>query len=113
MHSILGLLALVLCVIAGLTGLLTSAMIHFWNRDRPWSDRDQVYTVAKVHRYSSYLMVLLGNVVCSGGIITYFNKIGYGQYGLIGITSCVLFVFIVAFHECCLRRLRRQEYKLI
>ena len=76
-HSIAGLIALILTIFVGLTGLITACMMHFYKGDKPWAERDKVYNVARVHRYSSYAMLLLGNVVCSGGTWTYFKKIGF------------------------------------
>ena len=112
-HSILGLLAFIITVFVGLTGLMTSCMMSFYDGDKPWAERDKVYNVAKVHRYSSYLMLALGNGVCSGGIATYFSKIGYGIWGTFGVCSSVFFLLMVGIHECIMRRYNRKNFKLI
>lgn len=103
-HSILGTIALALSLFVGVTGIATSGMMHFYNGDKPWSERDKVYNVAKVHRYSSYIMLLVGNGVCSGGIATYFSKIGYGIWGTFGVASSIFFLLLVGLHELCLRK---------
>ena len=79
--------------------------MQWYTGDKPWAERDKVYRVAQVHRYSSYIMLLLGNGVCSGGIATYFSKIGYGIWGVFGVSSSAIFLFLVVLHEFCLTRL--------
>ena len=112
-HSILGLIALILTLFVGITGVITAGMMQFYKGDKPWAERDKVYNIAKVHRYSSYFMLLLGNGVCSGGIATYFSKIGYGIWGTFGVCTSIFFLLMVALHECILRRYNRKNFKLI
>jgi len=92
-------------------------MMHFYKGDKPWAEREKVYTIAKVHRFSSYLMLLLGNGVCSGGIATYFSKIGnkseFGYWGTFGLCSSVFFLLAVGLHEFFMRRYNRQNFKII
>ena len=66
-----------------------------------------------MHRYSSYLMLLLGNGVCSGGIATYFTKIGFGWYGTFGVCTSVTFLLMVGLHEFALRRHNKYNFNLI
>ena len=106
-HSILGLIALIFTLFVGITGFITAAMMQWYDGERAWSERDKVYKVAKVHRVSSYLMLLLGNGVCSGGIATYFSKIGYGVWGTFGVCSSIFFLLMVGLHECIMRRYNR------
>ena len=112
-HSILGLIALIITLFVGVTGLVTALMMQFYKGDKPWAERDKVYNVARVHRYSSYFMLLLGNGVCSGGVATYFSKIGYGVWGTFGVCTSIFFLLLVALHEFLLRRYNRKHYKLI
>ena len=109
-HSILGLIAMILTLFVGITGLITACMMQFYDGEKPWSERDKVYNIARVHRYSSYLMLLLGNAVCSGGVATYFSKIGYGIWGTFGICSSIFFLVMVGLHECLLRRYNRRNF---
>ena len=88
-------------------------MMQWYNGEKPWAERDKVYNVAKVHRYSSYFMLLLGNGVCSGGIATYFSKIGYGIWGTFGVSTSIFFLLMLALHEFFMRRYNRRNYKLI
>ena len=111
-HSLLGLLALVLTLFVGITGVITSAMMNFYNGDKPWRERDKVYNIAKVHRYSSYVMLIFGNGVCSGGIATYFSKIGYGIWGTFGLCSSLIFLALIAIHEFMMRRFNRKNFML-
>ena len=112
-HSILGLFALILTLFVGITGALTSAMMQWYKGDKPWAERDKVYNIAKVHRYSSYFMLLFGNGVSSGGIATYFSKIGYGFWGNFAVSTSVIFLLLLAIHEFILRRFNRKNFKLI
>ena len=112
-HSILGLIAIILTLFVGVTGFVTAGMMQFYDGEKPWAERDKVYKVAKVHRYSSYFMLILGNAVCSGGVATYFSKIGYGVWGPFGVCSSILFLLLIAIHECMLRRTKRGNLKLI
>ena len=112
-HSILGLIALILTIFVGVTGFITAAMMSCYNGDKAWAERDKVYNVAKVHRYSSYFMLLLGNGVCSGGIATYFSKIGYGIWGTFGVSTSIFFLLMVGLHEFFMRRYNRRNFKLI
>jgi hypothetical protein len=110
-HSILGLIVLILSLFVGCTGLATSGMMHFYKGDKPWAEREKVYVVARVHRFSSYIMLLLGNGVCSGGIASYFSKIGtdheFGYWGTFGLCSSVFFLLAVGLHEFFMRRYNR------
>lgn len=112
-HSILGLIALLLTIFVGITGIITSSMMQWYNGDKAWVERDKVYKVAKVHRYSSYFMLLLGNGVCSGGVATYFSKIGYGIWGTFGVSSSIFFLLMLGLHEFFMRRFNRKNFKLI
>ena len=112
-HSVLGLILLLLSLFAGLSGIATSSMMQFYNGDKPWASRDKVHNVAKAHRYSSYLVLVVGNGVTSGGIATYFSKIGYGIWGTFGVCTSVFFLATIAIHELCLRRYNRREFKLL
>ena len=77
--------------------------MQWYTGDKPWAERDKVYRVAQVHRYSAYFMLLLGNGVCSGGIATYFSKIGYGWYGTFGVCTSIVFLICLGLHEFLLR----------
>ena len=88
-------------------------MMTCYNGDKSWAERDKVYNVAKVHRWSSYFMLLLGNGVSSGGIATYFSKIGYGIWGTFGVSTSIFFLILLGLHEYLKRRHNRKEFKLI
>ena len=112
-HAILGLIALIFTLFVGITGFITAGMMQCYDGDNEWGERDKVYKVAKVHRYSSYIMLLFGNGVCSGGVATYFSKIGYGVYGTFGVSTSIFFLLMVAVHECMMRRYNRRNFKLV
>lgn len=58
-------------------------------------------------------MLVLGNGVCSGGVATYFSKIGYGIWGTFGVCTSVIFILMVVVHEFIMRRHNKQNFKLI
>ena len=94
----------------GLTGLITASMMQWYTGDKPWQERDRHFQVARVHRYSSYLMLLLGNGVCSGGVATYFSKIGYGIWGTFGVCSSIFFLLLWGLHEYAMRKYNKRKY---
>ena len=112
-HGILGLLALILAMFVGLTGLITASMMQWYTGDKPWQERDRHFQVARVHRYSSYFMLLLGNGVCSGGVATYFSKIGYGIWGTFGVSTSIFFLLMWGLHEYAMRKYNKRKFQLI
>lgn len=112
-HAILGLFALLLTLFVGITGMITSAMMQWYKGDKAWAERDKVYYVAKIHRYSSYFMLILGNAVCSGGTATYFSLIGYGIWGTFAVCTSIFFLAMVAIHELILRRYNKKNFTIV
>ena len=106
-HSILGILALILVLLASISGLATAGMMMFYDGDKDWSDRDKVYNVARAHRYISYVMLLWGNAVVTGGTWTYLKKIGFDPWGPITLMEITLFGLLWIAHECILRKYNR------
>ena len=45
-HGILGLLALLLTLFVGVSGIIVASMMQWYNGDKPWAGRDKVYKVA-------------------------------------------------------------------
>ena len=112
-HSVLGLIALVLILIVGGSGIATSSMMMFYEDKKAWRDRDKVYNVAKFHRYVSYLMLIWGNAVVTGGTWTYLKKIGFEPWGPIALIEITLFGLLWMIHECCLRRYNKNNFKIV
>ena len=112
-HSVLGLIALILVVATGGSGMLTSGMMMFYNGDKEWADRDKVYNIAKAHRYISYVMLIWANAVVTGGTWTYLKKIGFSPYGPIALVEITFFGGLWIIHELILRRYNRKNFKII
>ena len=87
--------------------------MQWYNGDEPWNTKDKVMDVAKMHRYSAYFMLVVGNGVCSGGVATYFARIGYGIWGTFGICSSALFLLMVVLHEYLMRRYNERNFQII
>mmetsp|Transcript_14883 Transcript_14883/g.20153 ORF Transcript_14883/g.20153 Transcript_14883/m.20153 type:complete len:161 (+) Transcript_14883:751-1233(+) len=112
-HSVLGMIALALLLLAGGSGIVTAFMMQFYKGDPEWAERDKVYNVAKAHRYISYIMLLWGNSVVTGGCWTYLKKIGFDPWGPICLIEITFFGLLWTIHECCLRRYNRHNFKII
>lgn len=84
-----------------------------YDGEKEWAERDKVYNVAKVHRWSSYAMLILGNAVCSGGFATYMSSTGYGIWGTFGVATSIFFLALISIHEACMRKHSKKKYKLI
>jgi len=110
-HCVLGLIALLLSIFVGVTGVVTAGMMQLSTKESSeWTERDKHYNIAKVHRYASWIMLILGNGVCSGGIATYFSKIGYGIYGTFAVCSSSIFLVLIAIHEWLVRKHNRRNF---
>ena len=112
-HSVLGILALVLLFLTGVSGIATAFMMGFYNSDPEWAAKDKVYNVAKAHRYISYVMLLWGNALVTGGTWTYLEKIGFDPWGPVALVEITFFGLLWVFHECILRRYNRKNFKII
>lgn len=112
-HSVLGFLALILLFLTGGSGILTSCMMMFYNGDPEWADRDKVYNVAKFHRTISYVMLVWGNAVVTGGTWTYLKNIGFSPWGPIALVEIIFFGALWIIHECVLRRYNRENFKIV
>ena len=112
-HSVLGIMALVLTLLASISGVITACMMMCYRGDKEWSEREKVYNVARAHRYISYVMLLWGNAVVTGGTWTYLNTIGFSPYGPIALIEITIFGFLWIVHECVLRRYNRNNFKII
>lgn len=108
-HSILGLITLAGTAFVGGTGLVTAGMMQFTSEKMNWRERDKHYSIAKIHRYSSWFLLILANGICSGGVATYFSKIGFGIYGTYGVCSSLFFLLMIVIHELCIRKYDRNR----
>lgn len=81
--------------------------------DPEWADRDKVYNVAKFHRYISYLMLVWGNSLVTGGTWTYLEKIGYEPWGPIALMEITFFGLLWVIHEYCLRSSKRENFRIV
>ena len=109
----LGILALVLVLLTGGTGIATSLMMGYYNGDPDWAAKDKVYNIARAHRYISYVMLLWGNAVVTGGTWTYFKMIGSDPWGPLTLFEITFFGLLWMFHELYLRRNNRLNFKIL
>jgi len=57
--------------LTSLIGIVTTAIMHFYKGDLPWTDNDKARKFADIHRYLGYFILILGNVTCMTGFINY------------------------------------------
>ena len=66
--------------------------------------------MAKIHRISGYVMLILGNIVVSGGIVTYFSSLNVGAWASLGFLVIVIFIIAIAYTEKRYRTKHSQTY---
>lgn len=74
-HHAFGTTCLFLTILGSLSGTVTAGVMRAYNGDKPWSEKEKVERIAKIHRWAGYIMLLVGNVTCMTGIGYYFNEI--------------------------------------
>ena len=104
LHNGLGTAMLFVTIVGALSGSLTAGTMSLYNGDKPWSKKERVERIAKIHRYAGYLMLLLGNVTVFTGISHYYNDIMLGDSRkALGPLSLICFVLLVAIFEAIFR----------
>ena len=96
LHNILGIVTLVITILGSLSGSATAGIMKVYNGDKDWSEKERVERVAKIHRWSGYLMLLIGNLAVGSGIAEYYEYRDEDkkQLGPLSLFSFVLFVMV-------------------
>ena len=109
-HSILGLIVIVATLISVLSGTIVAAVMRCYNGDKEWSPKERAAFLGKIHKWSSYFVLFLGNVVILGGTITYcLTYLKELKFLPIGIMSFLFFVNLVLVSEYLHRKTARSE----
>ena len=74
-HNGLGSIFVLVAIIGALSGTFTAGTMRVYNGDKDWAEKERVQRVAKIHRIFGYLMLLLGNVTVSSGIMHYYGDL--------------------------------------
>ena len=78
--------------------------MRFYNRDKPWAEKERVEQIAKIHRWFGYLMLLIGNVTVASGVGHYFGDVLLGDdRAILGSMNLLAFVVVVAILEASYR----------
>lgn len=78
--------------------------MRLYQGDKPWSEKERVEKIAKIHRYAGYFMLLLGNVTIMTGTGHYFNDKLDGDDRLIyAPVSLGTFILLVVIFETIYR----------
>ena len=99
-HNALGSLCVIVTIIGSLSGTFTAGLMRAYNGDKPWSEKEKVERVAKIHRYFGYFMLFLGNVTIMTGVGHYFgDRLQGDERKVLGIFSCAVFIVLVTICE--------------
>lgn len=100
LHSLAGFFSCCITMIVGLSGSFTAALMQF-KRRQEWIPRESVTNAAKFHRYSGYVMLLIGNATAMSGIQHYYGEVvmdyDMAPLGLISLLIFIVLVFIFEF----------------
>ena len=113
-HNVIGSLAVVLTVVVSVTGSFTAAVMQFYRGDKPWSKREKVELVARIHRYFGYLMLFVGNVAVMTGAGHYYGeKMKGDERRILGVFSMLVFCILVVIFEAIYRIRNRYSLGLV
>ena len=103
-HNALGTLTVICAILVGLSGSFTSGTQRFYNGDKPWSEKERAEKIAKIHRISGYIMLLIGNLCVMTGLGYYFNgRLQGDSRSALGILSMMVFLVLVGIMEAIYR----------
>jgi len=104
LHHAFGTIHLFLTVLGCVSGTATALVMRAYNGDKPWSEKERVEKIAKIHRWAGYVMLLVGNVTCATGIGYYFGHVmNEDSRKVLSIVSILTFVFFVMIFEAIFR----------
>lgn len=112
-HEVIGWLVVVVTIPGAMSGVFTAATMKMYKGDKPWTEKQRVERVAKIHRYFGYVMLLLGNWGIMSGVGNYYQ---YKLFGLVeernnwGFYSMFIFLTLVITFEV-IYRLRNKYSK--
>ena len=77
-HGILGLICMLCSAVVGASGFACVCVMHE-SKSQRWTKVERVTVVARIHRYAGYVMLFFGNLITSGGLVTYVFGISGGD----------------------------------
>lgn len=85
-------------------GVFTAATMKVYRGDKAWAEKERVERIAKIHRISGYIMLLLGNVAIATGLTNYYkHKLNDDDRWIQGPISVWTFILIVIVFETTYR----------
>lgn len=104
LHSVVGIVSVILCLVVALSGSLTASLAQFYNGEKDWTPRETVTKIGKFHKWAGYLTLFIGNATAMTGIYHYYNDIvGDDHFALAGYLSLAIFCTLVMIFECFYR----------
>lgn len=89
-------------------GLGLARIIIAKRTPEPWSKNDKAVLVGKIHRWAGYIILLIANLACFGGVIHYLKDVRKNNKALpLAILTLPLFALIVAILEVNKRLINR------
>ena len=109
-HNTLGAVFVIITFIGAMTGSIAAGVQRF-HSGQEWTVTEKSEIVGKIHRYTGYLMLFLGNLTLASGIGHYYGDILQGDSRkTLAPLSLVTFVLLVAIFETIYRL--RNRYSL-
>ena len=100
LHNGMGTLVAFMSVLVAISGSLTATLQQFHKSDAKWTKQEKAQLVGKIHRYTGYIMLFVGNATIMTGIGYYFeDKLRGDERKVLGFFSFVVFVILVAIIE--------------
>lgn len=65
---------LILSAVVSISGIICTALMHFYKGDKAWSDFDRARYYSAFHRWISYIALVVSNATCMAGVINYVQK---------------------------------------
>ena len=111
LHNLFGTIFLFLAILGALTGYVLGGLMKFYQGDKAWSPKEKAEIIGKIHRWSGYTLLLLGNITLASGIGHYYDDIMDGdKRKALAPLSLLTFVLLVAIFETIYRL--RNKYSL-
>ena len=104
LHTALGTLSVLVTIFVWFMGVFTAGTMKAYRGDKPWTEKERVERIAKIHRISGYFVILIGNVAIATGVGTYYkDKLDEDDRWIQGPISLWTFILIVIILETTYR----------
>ena len=100
LHSVLGIIACCFTVVVAVSGSVTWGLM--FKSASEWKPREAITQAGKLHRWSGYLMLALGNLTAFSGLWHYqYDIVMDYEMAPLGLISLLLFTLLIILFEIC------------